>query len=47
MCKLFKIKYYTVLFMYTFALQPTIGAKKKMNLPLKILKLNVAYNLLV
>ena len=28
MCKLLEIKYYTVLVMYTFPLQPVSGAKK-------------------
>ena len=29
MCNLFQIKYYTVLVMYTFALQPIVGVKEK------------------
>ena len=52
MCTLLEIKYYTVLVMYTFALQSITGAEKKIDppensSPSSILKLNVAHNLLL
>ena len=52
MCNLLKIKYYTVLVMYTFAQPPIIGAKKEKIDPqnfttLKYFEIKYSFNLLL